>query len=89
MYLFSVLYTYICRFWQCSFDQHLLEETTLRTKKKHSCLPHMQEIMSLPFSFFQKHVLLFHVPVYIYGVFFQMIVCENIERYLFLVYMLF
>ena len=60
------------------FNQHLLQETTLRTYLKHSTtlrtylkhsyLQHMQERMSLPFVF-PKTVLLCHVPVSIYGVF--------------------
>ena len=50
------------------FNQHLLQETTLRTYLKHSYLQHMQERMSLPFVF-PKTVLLCHVPVSIYGVF--------------------
>ena len=55
-YLCLNIYIYICFFrprfcGRCSFDQHLLEETALRTYLKHSYWPHMQEGMSLPFVF--------------------------------------
>lgn len=77
--------SYVCCFkpsfyGRCRFNQHLLDETTLRTYLK-ALLFATYARKNVP-GFFQRPYAVLFCRVPIYGVCFQMIVCEDSDRYL-------